>query len=124
MRSYACGTEFAADTIWQLSHKIHTPYSIFMEYGATKPGRAVALCMKEMRSLSPCCPFQGKYLRQQGKGFQNPSVTATPCQLPYEGSQGSHVIRAYVISNVVRNLKERDSSAHAYFALRARAVLR
>ncbi len=54
-----------------------------------------------VRSPPPCCPFQGKYLRQQGKGFQNPSVTATPRQLPYKGSQGGRTSFRTLVRNLV-----------------------
>ncbi len=38
---------------------------------------------------SPC---RGSTCVSRGIGFQNPSVTAAPRQLPYEGSQGAHMI--------------------------------
>ena len=49
----------------------------------------------EVRPLAS--PFRGSTRVSGGRGFQNPSVTAMPCQLPYEGSQGSHEM-SFVVS--------------------------
>ena len=55
--------------------------------GSTRAVRLLAAPFRGSTRVSPstCCPFQGKYPRERGKGFQNPSVTASAVTAPLRG---------------------------------------